>query len=89
MILLQTTSEDNKVIQSLRKATELIKGRDPGIEGMQACTDARYFSSKNIPVAVFGPGSMSQAHVANEYVDTNQVVDAAKIYAATAFDLLR
>lgn len=81
-------SEDQQLVRCLRESTKLVTGSDSGVDTKQGCTDARFFASRNVPVAVFGPGSSFQAHIADEYVEVNQVVDAAKIYALTALRLL-
>ncbi len=48
-------------------------------------SDAGAFHAAGIPVFVYGPGSIKQAHSAGEYVEINSVTTAARVYA----DLIR
>lgn len=49
------------------------------------CTAARYgtnasiFAAAGVPSVVFGPGSIAQAHTADEWIDLDEVDDAARI----------
>ncbi|MDP7385636.1 MAG: M20/M25/M40 family metallo-hydrolase, partial [Nitrospinota bacterium] len=56
--------------------------------GYVAGTDARLFPPAGIPAVVFGPGEFSQAHTADESVSIDQVVQATRILALLAADLL-
>ncbi len=44
-------------------------------------TNGGFFSQRNIPCIVFGPGSISQAHSADEFIDLSQVEQAVEAYA--------
>jgi acetylornithine deacetylase len=44
-------------------------------------SDAGVFSAAGLPSVLLGPGSILQAHTQDEFVDLNQVVSAARIYA--------
>ncbi len=44
-------------------------------------TNGGFFSEKNIPCIVFGPGSIANAHTADESVELAQVEQAVEIYA--------
>jgi len=48
--------------------------------GVPYGTDAPAFSSTGIPTVVFGPGSIEQAHTADEWVAIDQLTAAADIY---------
>jgi acetylornithine deacetylase/succinyl-diaminopimelate desuccinylase len=50
--------------------------------GFTGITDARfYINDARIPTVIFGPGSLSLAHTANEWVAVDDLVAAARIYA--------
>lgn len=50
--------------------------------GFQASCEQPFFLNEGIETIVFGPGSISQAHVVNEYVEIEQLFQAAGFYAA-------
>ena len=57
-------------------------GENPPDVGFTGITDARfYINEAAIPTVIFGPGSSSVAHTANEWVAVDDLVAAARIYA--------
>lgn len=53
----------------------------PGaIVGVPYGTDAPHYAAAGAPSVVFGPGSIEQAHTADEWVATEQVERAAEVY---------
>ena len=48
--------------------------------GVPYGTDAPHFAATGCPTVVFGPGSIDQAHTADEWVDIEQLETAAEIY---------
>jgi succinyl-diaminopimelate desuccinylase len=63
-------------------------GLSPKLTGFNMATDGRYFSRAGFPTIIYGPGNPRLAHVANEWVGIDEVVDATKAYALTALQLL-
>ena len=45
-------------------------------------TNASVFAAAGVPSVVFGPGSIAQAHTADEWIDVAEVGKAAAILAA-------
>ncbi len=43
--------------------------------------NAGVFKEGGIPCVLFGPGSIAQAHTKNEFIEMNQVVQAAEVFA--------
>jgi acetylornithine deacetylase len=43
--------------------------------------DATFLNQAGIPTIGVGPGHIQHAHAANEHVEIEELVDAAKIYA--------
>lgn len=76
-------SEKEGIVQVARDATTYVTGKKPQIAGIPGATDARFLINQaGIPTIVdFGPGKLDQCHVANEHIEIDQVVAAAKIYA--------
>jgi acetylornithine deacetylase len=54
-------------------------GRESGVEGMTAWVDAAYLNEAGVPAVCFGPGSIEQAHSADEWIDTSEIPDCAEI----------
>lgn len=64
--------------QSIKKAT----GRSPATIGMTFTTDARFVRNQaGIPAVVCGPGNVECAHVTDEWVSVDALVDATAAYA--------
>jgi acetylornithine deacetylase/succinyl-diaminopimelate desuccinylase family protein len=82
------TSAGDPIVKASREAVMQVKRKDPGVTGFTATCDMRLLVAKGIPTVILGPGSLNQAHKANEFVEIQQVVDAARIYALTAEKLL-
>lgn len=57
-------------------------GRQPDVIGMPFTTDARFVRNRaGVPAVVCGPGGIAQAHVHDEWVAVEQLVDAAAAFA--------
>jgi acetylornithine deacetylase len=55
-------------------------GLDGTPGGVPFCSDASTLSRAGIPTIIFGPGSIDRAHVAAEYVEIDQVEQAAEFH---------
>ncbi|WP_188193321.1 M20 family metallopeptidase [Nonomuraea sp. SYSU D8015] len=55
------------------------RGRDASVRGMPFCTDASKLARAGIPAVVFGPGSILDAHSADESVALADVAFAAEV----------
>ena len=53
-------------------------GIEPRIEGMTAWVEAVVFNDAGIPAVCFGPGSIGEAHTADESVDVSQLEPARR-----------
>ena len=53
--------------------------------GFGGWTEGALFEEAGIPAVIFGPGNIKQAHTHTEWVETTQVIQAAKSY----YDLMR
>jgi acetylornithine deacetylase len=62
------------LMQSLASA-----GVAESVAGMTAWTDAALLNAAGIPAICFGPGDISLAHAAEEYVPVRQIEDAARV----------
>lgn len=56
------------------------RGTGPArVDGMTAWVDAAYLNRAGIPAVCFGPGSIAQAHAADEWIDEADIFEAADI----------
>lgn len=78
-------SVDAPVVKMLRKAA-VAAGESPSIEGMSAWTDAAVLNSAGIPAICFGPGDISLAHAAEEFVPVDEIERATAVLTRLAQD---
>ncbi len=82
-------AEDHPLVQALARSVRDTLGYRPRIGRWNFSTDGTYTAGvANIPTVGFGPGEEQYAHTQNEHVKLNDVVDAARVYARLAADLL-
>jgi succinyl-diaminopimelate desuccinylase len=80
-------SPDTSIAQAIRAAAAAERGATPPDAGFTGITDARYYiNDAAIPTVIFGPGSLSVAHTADEWVAVADLVTAARIYARLFVD---
>ena len=72
------TPPDRPVVAALLRALAG-RGRDATVQGMPFCTDASKIARAGIPAVVFGPGSVLDAHSADESVALADVHLAAEV----------
>ncbi len=96
---------DAKLTQGLaRPATEITKdsplvagllaacaaeGVDPMLAGMTAWVDAAFLNQAGTPAVCFGPGSIAQAHSADEWIDPSEIVTCAAVLERFSRDYLQ
>lgn len=84
---IQTPADSPLVVAAQEVAGAL--GLDPTPVGYQQPSDGRFFAACGIATILLGPGIPDLAHSADEYVDLDEAVTAAKFYAQVAARLLR
>jgi len=81
--------EDHPLVQALVRSVRETLGYRPKLGRWAFSTDGAYTAGvANIPTVGFGPGEERYAHTLDEQVRLNDVVDAARVYARLAVDLL-
>jgi acetylornithine deacetylase/succinyl-diaminopimelate desuccinylase family protein len=80
MEALPLSDEPNRALaQRLLEAASTVV-RPCALVGVPYGTDAAFYTSTGVPSVVFGPGSIAQAHTADEWVELDQVQEAAEVY---------
>lgn len=73
---------DHPFAQAVAEAVALATEREPVYGGVPGATDGTFLNALGgVPVVVIGPGPRYIPHQKDEYVETQQVVEAARIYA--------
>ena len=73
--------KDHAFVKRLMKSIRNVRKTESRIEAFGATCEAPFFSiEKQIPTLIFGPGSLEQAHVADEYVLLDEVVEASLVF---------
>ena len=71
-------SPSHGLVHDLRSALES-EGEEPRVEGMTAWVDAAYLNRAGVPAVCFGPGSIAQAHSADEWIEERQLLIAQRV----------
>jgi succinyl-diaminopimelate desuccinylase len=83
-----TLRQDEPLVAALLAAAEVATGRRPKLGGFPGGCSAAISARLGVPSAVFGPGDLQQAHSVDEWIEVEQVLAAARTYAALAVELL-
>jgi acetylornithine deacetylase/succinyl-diaminopimelate desuccinylase len=76
------TDPGSEIARVARGVVEAETGRRAVDTGFTGITDARfYINGAHIPTVILGPGSLTVAHTADEWVDVGELVAGAPIYA--------
>ena len=78
------TPVDHPLVTTAVDAVTGLRG-SATVEGLAAATDAPHFGC---PAIICGPGALAQAHTLDEYVEIDELVEAAAVFAATTLALL-
>ncbi|GAB4342816.1 MAG: M20 family metallopeptidase [Candidatus Abyssubacteria bacterium] len=81
------TPPDSHIVKSVSRACERM-GLNPQPIGYQQVSDGRFFAQRGIPTVLLGPGTAELAHTPDEHVPVAAVLQAVKIYALIAVELL-
>lgn len=79
------TEEDRPIVFAMKDTIRTQLGKEPMVRGLSAWTDAGMIHSQtNTDCIIFGPGSLSLAHTANESIPIDQLRQAVLLYAGIA-----
>jgi succinyl-diaminopimelate desuccinylase len=83
------TERSEPVVRAADWATRAVTGREPVYAGVLGATDGTFlWALKHIPIVTMGAGDRQVPHHKDEWVDLDQLVETAKIYALTALQYL-
>jgi succinyl-diaminopimelate desuccinylase len=83
------TAVDSPVVLALCAAHEAVTGSPARIGGVPGATDGTVLTSRTgMPSAVYGPGGKWIAHQADEFVEIDDLVRCAHVYADAALRFL-
>jgi acetylornithine deacetylase len=75
------TAESERIVQLAQQALVKMTGTEAAVIGVPYWTDGALLSMLGpIPTCLFGPGDISQAHSADEYVSLENVLTSARVY---------
>ena len=80
---------NNPLISLISKHTESILGTKPIPTGFSGVTVCKQLIENGIMAVGFGPGDKDQAHIANESIDIQELLDFGKIMGLVIFDILK
>jgi succinyl-diaminopimelate desuccinylase len=82
------TALDNPLVLALSEAAQAVRGEKPAFVVRLPGSDARRWRDLGVPAVCYGPQPTLSAGV-NDYVNEQDVIDCAKVYACTALALMR
>ena len=80
--------DDSVVLANMIEAVSETKGADAEVMGFRGSSDARFFAEAGSDVVVCGPGDITVAHTAREYIDLAELEQGAVAYATSFARLL-
>lgn len=83
------TAEGEPVVEAACWASQRINQRPPELAGVPGATDGTFlWALKGIPIVTMGAGDRYVPHQVDEWVDLDQLVETARIYALTGLHYL-
>jgi len=83
------TPRDSDIIRVTGACLRDLTGRDPVYNGVPGATDGTFIRAwKNIPIVTVGPGNREIPHHVDEYLEIDQLLLSARLYALLAYRYL-
>jgi len=83
------TERSEPIVRAADWATRRLTHKNPAYAGVPGATDGTFlWALKNIPIVTMGAGNRLVPHQIDEWVDLDQLIETAKIYALTALHYL-
>lgn len=78
---------DSNLVQAMLAANGFL-GLSTDLTGFSMATDGRHFAAAGYPTIIYGPGDPKLAHIPDEWVGIDEVLEATRAYALAALALL-
>ncbi|UCE53799.1 MAG: ArgE/DapE family deacylase [Desulfobacterales bacterium] len=83
------TDRTDPIVEATCWATHKLTQKEPVYAGVPGATDGTFlWALKNIPIVTMGAGDREVPHQKDEWVDLDQLIETAKIYAVSAVHYL-
>ncbi|MFB6285818.1 MAG: M20 family metallopeptidase [Candidatus Bipolaricaulia bacterium] len=83
------TSTDEPIVQAMADAARFVTDGEPVYCGVPGATDGTFLHAwRDIPIVTTGAGDKLVPHQRDEWVDMDQLVETAELYAAGALNFL-
>jgi succinyl-diaminopimelate desuccinylase len=83
------TDRSEPVVKAADWATRWLTEKSPVYAGVPGATDGTFlWAFKNIPIVTMGAGDRQVPHQIDEWIDLDQLIETAKVYALTALHYL-
>jgi succinyl-diaminopimelate desuccinylase len=83
------TDPAEPIVKAADWATRSITAKTPVYAGVPGATDGTFlWADKNIPIVTMGAGDRQVPHQIDEWVDLDQLIETARVYALTALHYL-
>ncbi len=79
---------NHELVTAAKRALAEVTGQEPKIGANPAMTMAHVLITRGVPAIIYGPGSIAQAHTADEWVRVEEIERATRFYAALIEELL-
>jgi succinyl-diaminopimelate desuccinylase len=83
-----TMSDPDGDLASAMLTANRFLGLSTEVTGFSMATDGRFFAAAGYPTIIYGPGDPRLAHVPDEWVGIDEVLEATRAYALAALALL-
>jgi len=80
---------DSPLVTAIQDAAAEVLGVTPSVAGISGATVAKQFLAADIPAVGFAPGDPDAAHIANEYIEIDELVAFAGVMLRVTERLLR
>ncbi len=84
------TDKTEPIVQAVDKAYRLVTGKETIYNGVPGATDGTFINAwANIPIVTTGAGGRMIPHQKDEWIDIDQLVEAARIFAIGILEFLK